>query len=101
MSYKKFLIAVLSTYIFGIIWGLGIYHFAFKDFINQKSETMKSQQQQVVNNISTEIARLNVNTSVLKGQIIAITERYNDYGLRIREIEDKLSIFNHRERSND
>jgi hypothetical protein len=43
---------------------------------------------------SPDLSNLNTQVAVLKGQMSAITDRYNDYGIRLRIIEKRMKIFN-------
>jgi hypothetical protein len=44
--------------------------------------------------LNPDLSNLNTQVAVLKGQVSSINEQYNDYGVRLRIIEERMVIFN-------
>lgn len=44
--------------------------------------------------LPNQVYELNTHVAILRGQVSAITGRYNDHGARIKVIEDRMSILN-------
>jgi hypothetical protein len=49
---------------------------------------------QLNSDLQNQIQELNIQAAILKGQVSAITDTYNNHDARLEVIEDKMRIFN-------